>query len=220
MKSKTHENWMFSASRSKLKRWKRTNIELNSFLSRAFLISYIFFSFSDFVKRRVYPMHVSHYLQTQSRYIIIMWRDANGKSGWFSFSRCSYVCDLIQSESIAIILYTLPIQRKVNEKCQKHIYEIKWNPNRISFEFSAFLYFFFSFDFFSVVFRATDSHCLLDAKAIIWKDENQRNEERRKKGIEIRRNRLKPKLNTANRMLFLVEFWIRRWTQARTTNIE
>lgn len=56
-----------------------------------------FYPASAFFSPRFVKTHIpnSHYLQTQGRYIIITWRDANGKSGWFSFSRCSYVCDLI-----------------------------------------------------------------------------------------------------------------------------
>lgn len=71
VKSKTHKNWMFNISL----RWKSATWcwTCSFFFTFCFLrYIYIHILLISFLSKSAYPMHVPHYLQTQSRYIIII----------------------------------------------------------------------------------------------------------------------------------------------------
>ena len=204
MKSKTHENWIFSALHKKLKRWKRTSMTmLNSVLSirRALF-------FSSFCQKT----HTQFTLFTNTRPAYYYNVARCERKFWLVLIFSMLVClrfNIIQS--ISAILYTSnACPRKVNQKCQKT--STKLNENQQNFVW-IFGIFFLRCSIFFRSFSVAFWHCSRECKAIIWEDGNQRNEEREEeKWKEIRRNRLKPK-HTANRMLFLVQFWVRlRWT--------
>lgn len=137
------------------------------------------------------------------------------KSDWFSFSSMLICLRFYTIQLIAIILYTLnAYPRKVNEKCQKTFTKINENQPNFVWIFSIFLRFFFhrSLSLFRIVY-STQSDYLKRWKSKEWNQKKKRENRNKTKSIET-------EAHTANRMLFLVEFWVWRWAQARTTNIE
>lgn len=108
-KSKTHKNRNRASASDER---EQLDVGLLFFFIYFILFCYIFLS------KYAYPMHVPHYLQTQSRYIIIMSRS------WslvFFFLFGPYVCDLIQSSRLlSYYIHWNACPEKIWLKCQKN----------------------------------------------------------------------------------------------------
>lgn len=166
-----------SPSHFNQQRWKQEQLDVELILLGCTSFDFSFY----FILSKRMRIHISHYLQTLSRHIIIICQRYEWKV-WLPRFISWPMLTCLWFNTIQLIAITLFIRYILNESKRKvpKTFTKKWE-RRISFENFRFVFSLVVFSFFfGFLCRSRYLHCVY-MKAIIWKDGNQRNKQRKNK---------------------------------------